>query len=116
MGQRNVYLPDALLDLLEHECRYNGQTVGKLLVTLARERLGLEQHEPALTARVLAALETPASAADVADRAKLSRRAVHETLTHLSRLSPSPVEVVDGAGASATWARVKTSEPGSKAA
>lgn len=115
MGGRNVYIPDTLQDLLEHEGRVNpGNTQGRLLVALAREALTGTPAPSTATGKVVRALAfAPAAGLDVpelADRAGLSRRLVGETLALLSRLTPAPVEVVSGAGRDARWARANPAE------
>ena len=107
MAQRNVYVPDALADLLEHELRHDPRnTPGKLLVALARESLLKEAAPATVTNAVLEALPLTAGASlpDLARWVGLSQRVVGETLALLSRLEPSPVQVVSGEGRNALWA------------
>lgn len=108
MAQRNVYIPDTVYAVLEHEARVNPRnTPGRLLVALARGSLGLPLPMT-VTGAVLAALgqATPdgLDVGQVARLADLGRRVVGETLAVLSRLTPSPVEVVSGEGRDARWA------------
>ena len=108
MAQRNVYIPDTLQAVLEHEARANPKnTPGRLLVALARGSLGLPLPMT-VTGAVLAALgsgdEAGLDVAALASRADLGRRVVGETLAVLSRLDPSPVVVVSGEGREARWA------------
>lgn len=108
MAQRSVYIPDNVYAVLEHEARVNPRnTPGRLLVALARGSLGLPLPMT-VTGAVLHALSTSGDdgldVVTLSSRADLGRRVVGETLAVLSRLTPSPVEVVSGAGRDARWA------------